>query len=481
MTYPNVLVLDYMKATGQGSPELQMQAESYINAGYQRLLTFEVAGGGFSLFGKSPARPFLTAYGLMELHDMSQVFPVDPAVIERTAQWLLGQQGADGTWNDSGHSEHWRMDDQVPTTAYIAWALTEAGYGDTPQVQRALGYLREFALQQDAGYSLALVANALAAAAPDDAFTQQVIGELVARAKEDDGAVYWEAGTKSFMGGSGKAGSIETTALAAHALLTVKAHPDVADRALTHLVRAKDSFGTWQTTQATILSLKALLLAATEGPADAGGEGSVRVVLNGEEAKRVDITAENSDVVHLVVLSDAVRHGDNDLRLEVEAGGSGKLNLMYQATAIYYLPWEQVPRVEMGGEAISIEVAYDRTDIAVDDTVSVDVWVGLNTPGTARMVILDLGIPPGFEVLTEDLNALIARSAEQETQVERYELTGRQIILYLNNLSSEAPLRLSYRLRAKFPLRAKTASYRVYDYYNPDVAASQAPTEVEVH
>jgi uncharacterized protein YfaS (alpha-2-macroglobulin family) len=134
----------------------------------------------------------------------------------------------------------------------------------------------------------------------------------------------------------------------------------------------------------------------------------------------------------------------------------------------------------MGGEAMSIEVAYDRTDIAVDDTVVAEVWVRLNTAGTARMVILDLGIPPGFEVLTEDLNALIAQSAGEETRVERYELTGRQIILYLDNLRSDAPLRLRYRLRAKFPLRAKTASYHVYDYYNPEITASQAPTEMEV-
>jgi len=41
-----------------------MQAEKkYVGTGYQRLLTFEVQGGGFSLFGQPPADPFLTAYG----------------------------------------------------------------------------------------------------------------------------------------------------------------------------------------------------------------------------------------------------------------------------------------------------------------------------------------------------------------------------------------------------------------------------------
>jgi hypothetical protein len=44
-TYPNVLVTDYLKATKKTNPELQMKAEGFINAGYQRLVTFECKGG----------------------------------------------------------------------------------------------------------------------------------------------------------------------------------------------------------------------------------------------------------------------------------------------------------------------------------------------------------------------------------------------------------------------------------------------------
>ena len=54
MTYPNVMVLQYLKKTQRVIPETQMKAEHYIGLGYQRLLTFEVPGGGFSLFGHPP-------------------------------------------------------------------------------------------------------------------------------------------------------------------------------------------------------------------------------------------------------------------------------------------------------------------------------------------------------------------------------------------------------------------------------------------
>jgi len=98
VTYPNILVLDYLKSTKQAKPELQMKAEQYINVGYQRLLSFEVKGGGFSWFGNPPAHKVLTAYGLMEFRDMSRVHEVDENLISRTESWLTGLQQKDGTW-----------------------------------------------------------------------------------------------------------------------------------------------------------------------------------------------------------------------------------------------------------------------------------------------------------------------------------------------------------------------------------------------
>jgi hypothetical protein len=59
VTYPNVLVLQYLKRTGKAQPETEMKARHFITIGYQRLLTFEVQGGGFSWFGDPPAHKVL--------------------------------------------------------------------------------------------------------------------------------------------------------------------------------------------------------------------------------------------------------------------------------------------------------------------------------------------------------------------------------------------------------------------------------------
>ena len=110
-TYPNVLALDYMKRTKKLTPEIHAKAEGYIANGYQRLLTFEVPGGGFSWFGQAPANKILTAYGLMEFNDMAKVSDVDPRA-DRAHPRLAGQPAAGGRKLEAGHLVHQRRRDQ---------------------------------------------------------------------------------------------------------------------------------------------------------------------------------------------------------------------------------------------------------------------------------------------------------------------------------------------------------------------------------
>jgi uncharacterized protein YfaS (alpha-2-macroglobulin family) len=466
-----VLVLDYLRTTETINPELEMMAESYVGEGYQRLLTFETPEGGFTLFGDAPGDVFLTAYGLMEFSDMARVYPVDEALIERTARWLLDRQQPNGTWLQQGYSEHWAIGAELPTTAYITWALVQAGYADTMEVGRAISYLREFSSQAEDPYGLGLVANALAAYDAEGGATRAAVERLYDMRIEDGDEVYWGAGAGSYLGATGDSGAIESTALAATALMQANAHSDAVSGALAYLVGHKDPQGTWGTTQATILALKALLLAsATQGQAE--GPATIQVSLNKELTEEITIDETNADVVHSVTFERGFSPtGANRVQVALEGGG----NLMMQVTTRYYLPWDAVPAAELRGEMVTVDVGYDRTQLAVNDEATAQVRVRVNEPGVVRLALVDLGIPPGFTVLSEDLARLVEGGV-----IARYELTGRQIILYLEDFSSERPLSFSYRLRARFPMRAKTPSSSAYDYYNPGDPTVREPVEMVV-
>lgn len=491
-TYPNVLVLDYLKTSGQASPEAQFKAEDYINIGYQRLTTFEVSGGGFSLFGNPPSDRMLTAYGLQEFADMSRVHDVDPQMIERAANWLLSQQMGDGSWeNDQGlvHESTWSnlQNDRLPVTAYIVWSLIEAGFGDNPGTQTGLSYVREHASEVDDAYVLALVANALTADAAQtsadvDGVTQRVLDQLAGMAVREGNTAVWNSGVATFIGSEGATGSIETTALVALAFLRVQVYPDLTNEALTALIQQKDSFGTWHNTQSTVLALKALIATVRSGAENVNA--SVTIQLNSGQTRTVEVTPETFDVVQMVTFDD-INLGDNVVSIDVQGEG----NLMYQVTNSFYLPWEVLstyPQLVEPQELVSIDVTYDRTELVVDDSVTVDVTVTLNEEGARTdWALIDLGIPPGFAVNTEDLTTLVEASKQRDpnadvTTFERFELTGRQVLVYLGNLQHGQPFSFSYRLTAKFPLRAQTPASNAYDYYNPDVSGEAQPQEIVV-
>jgi hypothetical protein len=260
--------------------------------------------------------------------------------------------------------------------------------------------------------------------------------------------------------------------LATYALLQDGRHDDLAGSGLLHLIRQQGDRGGWHTTQATVLALKAFGLASRlrdQDPVTA----TVRVYLDGELARDVGITPENTDVLHTIYL-DGLEAGDHDLRLDVAGDGSG---LLYQAVLAYNVPWDEAPAPSEDG-SLSIEMTYDRTTLKVDESLVAKVRLSLNQPGTAQWVLVELGLPPGFEVVPEDLKALMAQSASHKTQIKRYEVVGRSLRLYIENL--ESAIRFDFRLRARLVMRAQTGVAIAYDYYNPTVRDVEPPAMVVV-
>src|SRR5258705_116619 len=67
------------------------------------------------------------------------------------------------------------------------------------------------------------------------------------------------------------------------------------------------------------------------------------------------------------------------------------------------------------------------------------------------MVMVDLGIPPGFELLTEDFDDYRNKSAGRKSgRLEKFHLTATQAILYFNSIGAGETIALRYRLRAKY-------------------------------
>jgi uncharacterized protein YfaS (alpha-2-macroglobulin family) len=479
-TYPNVLALDYMKRTKKLTPEIHAKAEGYIANGYQRLLTFEVPGGGFSWFGSAPANKILTAYGLMEFYDMSKVYDVDPKLISRTQQWLAGQQQADGSWKpdssfiNEGATNRYNTD-VLRITAYIAWSLGNTGYQGTA-VEQAKQFVEKNMNAKMDTYTLAVVANFATDykngdRGKDRDFTRQAIQLLLDARTEKDEQVWWNA-DETGVYATGTSASVETTGLAVQALLKSGEASGTARKAMSYLAARKDAAGTWGTTQATIMALRALLLATEKGAADV--QGTLRVLLNGKPVEKLALTPENNDLLHQFVFKDIDSLKPSSVEIQFE----GKSGLAYQVVGSYFVPWDQKSTTE----PLSIDVAYDRTQLAQDDIATATATINNNLDKTANMVMVDLGIPPGFDLLSEDLQDYLEKSAGQKSgRLSKFSLTATQAILYFDSFTPGHAVTLKFRLRAKYPIRARTFKSRVYEYYDPEVSSVARPVHLEVH
>jgi uncharacterized protein YfaS (alpha-2-macroglobulin family) len=467
--YPNIMVVDYINKARIGSPELKMKAEAYLNAGYQRLLTFERPGGGFDWWGSGPPLIWLSAYGLQEFNDMSKVYPIDRAIIDRTQKWLLSQQEPEGTWSNVGatHSETIANmgNAKLLLTSYVAWALLDSGLTvkSTPQLRKSIDYIRGHVAEAgDNAYILALVANALAAWDAKDDSTFAVLKKLdkLQETVPEWKAVCFRNKGMSLTYAHGDTVTVETTALAALAMIRSGQFVNSVNRSLTYLVKAKGN-GTWGTTSATILSLKALT--AGMGVAKQEGKATFSIMLDGKKVGSGEVTEHNGDVLQQFEVK-GLTTGNHSIAITTEGGS----NMMYQIVGRHFNPWKEKPATKE--QTLAVTVDYDRAKLTTADLLRAKATVKYSGDVPTYMVIVDLGIPPGFTVDPGDFAELVAQK-----KVQKFSVTSRQVILYLGDVKKGDVKVFEYALRPKYPIKAQTPATVVYEYNDPKNRAVATP------
>jgi alpha-2-macroglobulin-like protein len=467
--WPNVLVTRYMKDTKQITPEIELKAEALMSTGYQRLLTFEHRGGGFSWFGEQDPAPFLsvTAFGIMEFSDMAQVHDVDQAMLDRTVAWMLSQQNPDGSFNGDMSEFFSFYTSTVRNTAFTAWALATAGETGSG-VQSALDFVKQNLGPDNDPYTLALVANAFALAAPSDPLLTDVLERLDDAKVADEKGVRWDSGgTQTNFYGGGDDAVVATTALVAHALLLTGSGSKNVEDALKFLTSKKDPAGNFGSTQATIWTLRTLLLSAKKGTS--GAVGSLSVNVDGKPVQTISLTKAQSDVMSRIDLTTLATPGEHQVSLAFTGSGKPSYNLVQS----YHLPWSTAPEEEKG--PLSIDVSYDKSELFVNDSVRATVTLKNNEDVTQNMVLLTLGIAPGFEVDTDDLRPYLASGA-----ISRFETTGRQLILYLTKVVPGATQVFEYDLLASMPVTAVDGGAEAKLYYEPQKRTKSAAKQLTV-
>jgi hypothetical protein len=301
-----------------------------------------------------------------------------------------------------------------------------------------------------------------------------IIDSLESKKIVDGDTVYWTSNEQSFTYSRGNYLALETTAMITLAMMKANwRYPQSIEGAINYIIQKKEAFGNWGQTQATVLSLKVLMEAMSGQTQEMDAE--LVITINGQTLDKDDlpilkVNPIDSSVLRLIDLQAFTVEGDNGVGISLIGDG----NLLYQIVGSYFLPWDEVsmplsPQLE-------IDLSYDRTTLIVDDIILCTVTVTNTVPNSVtQMGMIDLGIPPGFQMFWEDFQATI-----EEDKIFKYESTNRQLSLYLHPLSYNEPLTITYRLQAKYPLKVSTPKSSAYDYYNPDEKDETKPVRLIV-
>jgi uncharacterized protein YfaS (alpha-2-macroglobulin family) len=462
--YPNVLALDYLRRNRLSAPQVEARARRLLHLGYQRLVGFEVPGGGFDWYGRGPADVGLTAYGLMQMKDMARVYDVDPALLNRTRAWLLSKRGADGAWEGRWHSASGKLG----ITAYTAWAVfSGSSRGADPEPTRSL-LLSHSRDSIRSPYILALVCLALQSMEAPEVQVAPYLDALEAlQSREGEGMACWKPGSgeRTAFAGHGLAGQVEATATAALALMAGKRHPEAVRKALAWLTAQKGPEGAWPSTQATVLALKALTQALDTSGKDLPRE--VRLTVNGS-SHLVSIRSGQAEVLKRIDLASMLAPGKNTVRIE---GVNGSV-IDWQLATRHHVPGEN-PATP--GSPLLLHLAYDRTKVESGGEVRVSAKLTNTTSGDLPQVMAELPVPPGMEASSVAFDHLVADGV-----VSKYEASPGRVLLYLSSLPPGKPLQVRYALRARTPARVLARGARAWEYYNPSIEARTGPVTFEV-
>ena len=483
-TYPNLMILKFTKSDSN----LRKTAQKFLQKGYERLIGYQVASGGFSYWGgKDEADIALTAYALRFLNDAKSHIAVDEESIKKAQNWLVSQQRTDGSFTKK---YYWETTEDVNRTkmftSYVARILAkiqaetkDSASSQTSALDKALDYLKRQNARIDEPYALALYGLSLldAGKTEDANSVAEILTKMVI---PENNSVYWKLETNTPFYGWGTAGRVETTALVVQFLIKSKVQSPkskvegidkLISRGTLFLLKNKDRYGVWYSTQTTINVLDAFL-AALSGEKQTAENQQIQIALNGANLQTISVSP---DQIAPITLSLDAKINQNENRLEISSSSNSAV--MAQVVQNHYIDWKDA---DILGEntnnlrQLQLDYKCDKQNVQIMEEVSCSVKaerVGFKGYG---MLLAEIGIPPGADVSRESLQAAM----DSDWSLSRYDVLPDRIVIYM--WSKAGGTNINFKFKPRYGINAQTPSSFVYDYYNEEAKATLAPLKFEV-
>jgi alpha-2-macroglobulin-like protein len=447
-TFPNILALQLLKETKTANKEVEQRALNYIKDGYGRLAGYEVRGGGFEWFGKPAAHLCLTAYGLLEFNEMKKVYSaVDDKMIKRTAEWILSRRKGDGTFlkpNDGydGFSH-------APATvanAYVVYAFSEVGFGG---VEKEYDWSLREAIESKDMYRCALMANAAINNKKIDDYLR--LKSLFTKSVKEQDFSNLKIQT-SIVRSYGNSLTNETLALWALALMKAPNPEYLLIKECIDFIGSKKSFGTYGSTQATYLSLKALteyhkLVQSTRT------NGQITVSVAGANPQIQPYEKDAKENIVFKNFTNYLKQGENKVQINFNQTSEPlpcSFNLQYTT---------KTP-MSHNECKLKIETHLAQPEIKWNETVRLAIRLKNTSSTGLPMSMAVIGIPGGLSLQPRQLKEL-----QEKSVFDFYELIGDKLAIYYKEMAGNEIKQVNLDLKADLPGTFQSSASCAYLYY----------------
>lgn len=448
--YPNIMVLDYLRAHDVADPDLIERTNGLLERGYQRLVGYETPNKGYEWFGQSPPHEALSAYGVLEFVDMKRVYgEVDEVMIGRTQNWLKSRRdGKGGFLRDPKALDSFGGAKPEVTNAYIIYALTEAG---TYDIEAEIAGQAATAASTDDAYLLALATNTLLNVPARKAEGQKAAARL-AKLQDKDGR--FAGKDHSITRSTGINLDIETTALAVLALLKATGYDEQLRSAVQWLGNNRSGYGQWGATQATVLALKAMTTyanATRKTPAP----GAVTLKINGQVISTLSYEAGRRDPLILTAGAEAFTSGMNTIELVHD----GKSELPYSAA----IELRSKKPASDPNAVVELRTELAESKVKMGASVRLTATIKNRTQNGQPMTLARIGLPGGLTFQTWQLKEL-----KEKGLVAFTETRAREVIVYFRDLGPGEEKVVPLDLVALVPGTYEGPASSTYLYYTDD-------------
>nr|XP_045592650.1 pregnancy zone protein-like [Procambarus clarkii] len=453
---PNIFILQYLKATGQDTPEVTDRLVRFMTTGYQRELLYLRDDGSFSVFGRADesGSTWLTAFVLKSFALARPFILVDEKVLNKSRSWLGRAQGPDGCFVPLGMVIHKEMkggiggkNSSVPLTAYVMISLLEAGEDlHSPTVLSAAGCLAGDSSLSP--YTLALKAYALTLARLPAA--QTALQEILDQAVVTKDYIYWELPSSR---GRNLAVEVETAGYVVLSMMSLYAECffQHSTKIVQWLMAQRNGQGGFFSTQDTVVALQAL--ASYESrlrPGPVSVVGRVKANLLSYDFAVNDSNQLVEQRVTLPIIP-------TNVSITVDGHGCTVLQAVLRYNVAHPAPSDVFN--------MTIVTAADYASGCVTQNISACVAY-VASDAASGMVVVEVNLVSGYVPVTSYLSLL-------NTGVKRYEAEGSRVSFYLEQVTARARCVTVVARREVAVGGVKPATVLLYDYYNPHFSLSQ--------